>query len=189
MSTKKKDKIAKLFNSAKVQGAIALQVCKLAGTPCSEVVDNGGNKESRVQLVFMAVGASGLGRNAMPAFTNLAGSLMSTGKANGVVKNVNAAKADKVSIGTEYSEPQRYGHAVDGKVGTQKYCAGHVDQCKAAIAKYRSNADLGKAVVAAFNSRLAELKIDFANGEFATTKPLTAKAFKLHVDAIEKAIA
>jgi hypothetical protein len=187
---KKKAQAAKLFASATVENSVQAALFMLAGTPCLEVV-NAANKEVRCQLVFMVLGVLGLPRTAMPAFANLANTLGKVGSATEMLKDVYTVDADGTvhgKLGTKYAEPARYGHAIDGKVGTQKYCATHVAQCLQAIALLRSRAGLAESVVAAVNARLVECQALWPDGTYASVEPATVEGLKAHADALVNAL-
>ncbi len=174
--------VAKLFKCAKIVGAIMREVFKLAGTPVVEIAAMG-NKEVRVQAVYLAVGALGLSRCAMANFGNLADTLTTTKRTSGIVANVDTVKG--IKIGTEYSEPLRYGAAIDGNVyNGAAYGVKHAKQCQIAIDKLASNADLSAIIVQAVNLRLAELQVLFPDGTYKACKPLTLAKLKTQREVI-----
>ena len=175
-------KVAKLFTSAKVVGAVMREVFKLAGTPVKEIRE-AANKEVRVQMVYLAIGAMGLGRCAMANFGNLADTLTTSKRTTGIVANVDTAKG--IKVGTEYSESQRYGAAIDGAVFTgAAYGVKHAKQLQIAIDMLASNAVLSAIVVQACNLRLAELQAQYKDGTYSKVKPLTLAKLKLQREAI-----
>ena len=180
----------KLFTSAIVENSVQAALFVLRGTPCNEV-EAAGNKEIRVQLVCMVIGAMGLTRGAMSAFCNVANVIGSPTKPHGLLADVwkiDAAGVVSSHVANKYAELQRYGHAVDGVVGTQAYCAGHVKQCHKAIMALRTRAGLAASLVDAVNARLVECQALWPDGTYASIEPCTVELLKQHADNIERLI-